>query len=84
MPHRGIYPTPLSDMESAVRRVIDQLYAGFPAPSQIPLSDRTKRKTQRNNEIRALYVCGESIATLAKRFGVSEQRIHQIVSSHEC
>ena len=47
--------------------------------SQFPVSDGTPPKCKRNAEIRARHKKGESIATLAEVFGITEQRIWQIL-----
>ncbi|KAB2903687.1 MAG: hypothetical protein F9K27_12110 [Anaerolineae bacterium] len=39
----------------------------------------TPKKTRRNQELRQQYANGESIPDLAKVFGISEQRVHQIL-----
>lgn len=53
-------------------------YYGQKLP-QTPISNSTPAKCARNAEIRARYKRGESRATLAEVFGVSEQRVWQIV-----
>jgi hypothetical protein len=54
-------------------------YRGLELP-QSPVSDGTSPKCKRNAEIRARHQQGESIATLAEVFGISEQRIWQILN----
>jgi Mor family transcriptional regulator len=54
-------------------------YRGLELP-QSPISDGTSTKCKRNAEIRARHKNGESIATLAEVFGISEQRIWQILN----
>jgi hypothetical protein len=54
-------------------------YRGLEHP-QSPISDGTSPKCKRNAEIRARHQKGESIATLAEVFGISEQRIWQILN----
>ena len=44
-----------------------------------PISNSTPAKYVRNAEIRARHKRGESRATLAQVFGISEQRVWQIV-----
>jgi Mor family transcriptional regulator len=53
-------------------------YRGLILP-QFPVSDGTSPKRTRNAEIRARHQKGESIATLAEVFGLTEQRIWQII-----
>jgi Mor family transcriptional regulator len=47
---------------------------------QFPVSDGTSLKWARNAEIRARHEKGEIIATLAEVFGITEQRIWQILT----
>jgi Mor family transcriptional regulator len=54
-------------------------YRGMLLP-QSPVCDGTSPKCKRNAEIRARHQKGESIATLAEVFGISEQRIWQILN----
>jgi Mor family transcriptional regulator len=54
-------------------------YRGLILP-QAPVSNGTLPKCARNAEIRARYQKGESIATLAEVFGITEQRIWQILN----
>jgi Mor family transcriptional regulator len=54
-------------------------YRGIYLP-QSPVSDGAFRKCARNIEIRARHKKGESIATLAEVFGISQQRVWQILN----
>jgi len=54
------------------------VYIAQPTPAG-PLSDYTPAKCQRNEEIRARYAQGEPATVLARQFGISYQRVHQIV-----
>jgi Mor family transcriptional regulator len=54
-------------------------YRGLVLPRS-PVSDGTSPKCKRNAEIRARHKEGESIATLAEAFGITEQRIWQILN----
>jgi hypothetical protein len=47
--------------------------------SMVPLTDHTPTKCQRNEEIRVRYARGESLSRLADAFGVSSQRVSQII-----
>jgi Mor family transcriptional regulator len=51
------------------------MYRGFSLP-QAPVSNL---KRERNAEIRDRYAAGMSVPELARRFGISEQRVHQIL-----
>ena len=50
---------------------------------QTPISNSTPAKCARNVEIRARYKRGESGAILAEVFGISEQRVFQIIHAKE-
>jgi Mor family transcriptional regulator len=63
----------------AVAFAISISYRGLGFP-QSPVSDGTSPKCARNAEIRARHQKGESIATLAEVFGITEQRIWQILN----
>jgi Mor family transcriptional regulator len=49
-----------------------------PFPTE-PQNDLVPVQTERNEEIRARYEAGETGASLAQTFGISEQRVNQIV-----
>jgi len=53
-------------------------YYGQTLP-QTPISNSTPAKCARNAEIRARYKRGESGANLAEVFGITEQRVWQVV-----
>jgi hypothetical protein len=65
------------DVNSATRFFLRELY-NFKAPPEQPLTYRAE-KTARNDEIRRRYQEGESIPELAKAYGLSNARIHQIL-----
>ncbi len=54
-------------------------YRGLILP-QSPASDGISPKCARNAEIRARHQKGESISTLAEGYGITEQRIWQILN----
>jgi len=78
MPHRGLnvpsFPKALWAMVFAM--AIN--YYGQVVPLA-PISNSTPAKYTRNAEIRARHKRGESKVTLAEVFGISEQRVWQIV-----
>jgi hypothetical protein len=79
MPHRGYQDTSVFEqLRYAARRMMVELYAGILLPRH-PVSKRTPQKHARNAEIRARHRAGESLSTLADVFGISEQRVNQIV-----
>jgi Mor family transcriptional regulator len=49
-----------------------------PFPTE-PRNDLVPEKAERNEEIRARYEAGETGASIAQAFGLSEQRVNQIV-----
>ena len=65
-------------LEDAAHRILKLLYADQP-PSKTPISNVTPKKIHRNAEIKRRYADGESVPDLAKAFGISEQRVHQIL-----
>ena len=44
-----------------------------------PLADHTPSKHDRNRRIRARYAQGETVVSLAEVFGISQQRVSQIL-----
>ena len=65
-------------LETATQLFLRLLYFNKPIP-QKPVSDRTPRKLSRNEQIRQRYADGETIPQLAQAFGISNQRVHQII-----
>jgi hypothetical protein len=63
----------LSRLAEAVAYLLKLHYANLKRP------DPRLTTQERNNLIRELYAQGESLQALAQRFGISFQRIHQIV-----
>jgi predicted transcriptional regulator len=51
---------------------------GTPYPTE-PQNDHIPEKADRNAEIIARYEAGETGASIAQAFGISEQRVNQIV-----
>ena len=82
MPHRGFQRTARFTLNNAISRILGLLYTDIPAPTQ-PLTRKTPTKNDRNAEIRLHYAAGEDVPSLARRFKISEQRIHQILGSQE-
>jgi len=65
-------------LPDAILAIVTRLYSKQPLPKH-PKSRKTLKQTERNNAIRARYAEGVSVHELAKEFGISQQRIHQIL-----
>lgn len=78
MPHRGLEIPSFPKLLFAMVFATAISYYGQVLP-QAPISNSTPAKCARNAEIRARYKQGESGTTLAEVFGISEQRVWQIV-----
>jgi hypothetical protein len=68
----------LMQLACAARRMILENYAGMLLP-QTPVSRITPPKCERNEEIRLRHQQGETLLNLAELFGLSENRVWQIV-----
>jgi hypothetical protein len=62
----------------AARRMILEMHMGILLPPK-PVSGITPTKCARNEVIRLRHQHGETLISLAGRFGLSEQRVWQIV-----
>jgi hypothetical protein len=79
VPHRGYHDTSVFEqLRYAARRLILETYAGILLP-QRPVSRITPTKCDRNEEIRSRHTRGKTLTSLADMFGLSEQRVWQIV-----
>jgi len=78
VPLRGLQPRSCSTPALASARLIGRLYMGS-RPSDVPLSGETPRQADRNTAIRTRHLAGETISDLACEFGISPQRVSQIV-----
>ncbi len=58
--------------------MILETYVGILLP-QLPIFRITPTKCERNEEIRLRHQQGETLVSLAELFGLSEQRVWQIV-----
>ena len=65
------------DIWLATFHMMEMLY-DMPIPNQ-PQNDLVPARTERNEEMRARYAAGETGASLARAYGISEQRVNQIV-----
>jgi hypothetical protein len=76
MPHRGFEPTACFDLWLATFHILEMLY-DTPFPD-MPQTDHIE-KADRNAEIIARYEAGETGASIALAYDISEQRVNQIV-----
>jgi hypothetical protein len=74
----GLQPRSCSTASQAALRIIVYLYAGDVQPDS-PRNDKTPSKLTRNEAIRQSFLAGEAVADLAVAFGVSIQRVHQVI-----
>ncbi len=77
VPHRGFKPTACFDIWLATFHIIERLY-DTPFPENLQ-TDHTPEKADRNAEIIARYEAGETGVGIAQDFGVSGQRVNQII-----
>ncbi len=76
MPHRGLRTAACFDIWLATFHIIEMLY-DTPFPDT-PQTDHIE-KTDRNAEIIARYEAGETGSSIAQAYGISEQRVSQIL-----
>ncbi len=76
VPPRSLHDTSLPDLEEAVAAVLTGLYN---TGVHRPVTFKTLPKIDRNSEIVTLYQNGLSIPKLARRYGISNARVHQIL-----
>jgi Mor family transcriptional regulator len=65
-------------LEEAISSLVNRLYFGLSKPTS-PQSQGTPKLIDRNAEIRALYAQGMSVPELAKKYGISKNRVYQIL-----
>jgi hypothetical protein len=65
-------------LEEAVSCLVNRLYSGSPA-SPSSRSQSTSKKVVRNVEIRARYAQGVSVPDLAREYGISKNRVYQVL-----
>ena len=79
MPPRGYDTLANLTTSQAASRLLDWLYDGIPLPEVLqPI--QTQPLQDRNHEIRRRYQAGETLIAIAKDYGISKQRVHQIVT----
>ena len=74
---KGFKPAACFDIWLATFHIMEMLY-DTPFPES-PQTDRIPEKADRNTEIIARHETGETGASLAQAYGISEQRVNQIV-----
>ncbi len=67
------YGLPLENLAQAVQTVLARLYFALTPPTAAELVKA------RNELIRQRYAAGETLRELSQAFGLSHQRIHQII-----
>lgn len=65
--------------EEAVSSLVKRLYPES-LPSPTAHAPNTRKKRNRNSEIRARYAQGISVPDLARQYGISKNRVYQILS----
>jgi Mor family transcriptional regulator len=58
--------------------LLDFFYEGIPLPEK-PITEQRIPKSQRNDLIIADYEAGMTLDEIGKTFGISAQRVHQII-----
>ena len=74
---RGLETLSCFDIWLATFHIVEMLY-DTPFPTE-PQNDLVPTQTERNTEIRTRYEHAEAVVDLAREYGISEQRISQIV-----
>jgi hypothetical protein len=74
---RGLKPPACFDIWLATFHIVENLY-DTPFPTE-PQNDLQPPQPERNEEIRQRHAEGELVRDLAQDFGISEQRVSQIV-----
>ncbi|SRR5258708_17266715 len=80
--HWGFHDIASYGSNEAVGCTLAQLYRDIPLPKE-PLSSKVEEKSERNAEIHRRYEAGESIMDLAREYGLSFQRISEIVHQNK-
>jgi hypothetical protein len=75
---RGLCVRGFQHLVDAINYGMLLMYIGQKTPN-FPLTDHTPSKHERNRRIRARYAKGETVVSLAEVFGISQQRVSQIL-----
>jgi hypothetical protein len=68
----------LPSLNSVVNRLLERLYDGIGFP-QKPVTEKHISKDERNQQICSSYALGDRLETIADDYGVSVQRISQLL-----
>lgn len=82
VPHRGLRAGALQHLVEGIIYGVGLMYIGEKMV-YAPLTDQTPTKYERNREIRMRYARGESLSRLGDVFGLSPQRVSQIVQCRQ-
>lgn len=74
----GVGTVPLPTLNTAANRLLERLYWDIPLP-QMPVTEKHIPKEERNVLICERYREGETLEGIAPTFGLSVQRVHQII-----
>jgi Mor family transcriptional regulator len=75
---RGLEDGAFQRLVEAIHYGMLLMYLGQKA-STVPLTDHTPTRYHRNEQIRRRYQQGETVVRLAAAFGLSQQRVSQIL-----
>ena len=79
MPPRGYDTLANLTLSQAASRLLGWLYDGIPLP-EVLQPNQTQPKLARNAEIRKRYAVGETLISIGNAYGISKQRVHEIVT----
>jgi hypothetical protein len=65
-------------LNAAVNRLLERLYWDIPLPEK-PITEKHIPKEERNDLICKRYREGETLEVISANFGLSVQRVHQII-----
>lgn len=74
----GLNTNAVPPLRVAIQRVLELLYQDTPH-SSIPITHKHHALTQRNAAICARHTAGDTLNEIAEQFGISIQRVHQII-----
>lgn len=78
MPHRRLESTSILMLPEYCIYMAQQIYDGI-ALQPTPISNRTAKQSYRNQQIYQSYVTGSTLAEIALNYGISFQRVSQII-----